>query len=99
METFKVTFDETQACTSSVFDCAVDDEVGKKIFEDEEDDAGEEDGDDGEAPTTHVPSTSTTMNTVQDGPSLHRLRSSKIKWKQLLRGSCLHARGTEARSS
>jgi hypothetical protein len=66
METCKVTFDETQPCNLSVFECAGDDEVGKKIFEDEEDDAGE---DDGEAPATRVPSTSTTMTTVQDGPS------------------------------
>jgi hypothetical protein len=65
--------------------CAGDDEVGKKIFEDEEDDAGEDDGDDGEAPATHVPSTSTTTTTVQDGLSPTRLRSNKIKWKQLLR--------------
>jgi hypothetical protein len=57
METCKVTFDEAQSCNSSVFECAGDDEVGKKIFEDEEDDAGEDDGDDGEAPATHVPST------------------------------------------
>jgi hypothetical protein len=64
-----VTFDETQPCNSSVFECAGDDEVGKKIFEDEEDDAREDDGDDGEAPATHVPSTSTMTTTVQDGPS------------------------------
>jgi surface antigen len=69
METCEVTFDETQLCTSSVFECAGDDEVVKKIFEDEEDDVGEEDGDDGEAPATHVPSTSTMTTTVQDGPS------------------------------
>jgi hypothetical protein len=69
METCEVTFDETQPCTSSVFECASDDEVSKKIFEDEKDDAGEEDGDDGESPATHVPSTSTTTTTVQDGPS------------------------------
>jgi hypothetical protein len=69
METCEVTFDKTQSCTSSVFECAGDDEVGKKIFEDEEDDAGKEDGDDGEAPATHVPTTSTMMTTVQDGPS------------------------------
>jgi hypothetical protein len=68
-ETREVTFDETQPCTSSVFECAGDDEVGKKIFEDEEDDTGEADGDDGEAPAMHVPSTSTTTTTVQDGPS------------------------------
>jgi hypothetical protein len=36
-------------CSSSVFECAGDDEIGNKIFEDEEDDAGEDDGDDGEA--------------------------------------------------
>jgi hypothetical protein len=69
METCEVTFDETQPCNFSVFECAGDDEVGKKIFEDEEDDAGEDDGDDGGAPATHVPSTSTTTTTVQDGPS------------------------------
>jgi hypothetical protein len=66
METCEVTFDETQPCNSSIFECAGDDDVGKKIFEDEEDDAGE---DDGEAPATHVPSTSTTTTTMQDGPS------------------------------
>jgi hypothetical protein len=37
METCEVTFDETQPYSSSVFECAADDEVGKKIFEDEED--------------------------------------------------------------
>jgi hypothetical protein len=85
METCEVTFDETQPCNSSVFEYAGDDEVDKKIFEDEEDDAGEDDGDDGEALATHVPSTSTMTTTMQDGPSLHRLRFGKIKWKQLLR--------------
>jgi hypothetical protein len=55
METCEVTFDETQPCNSSVFECAGDHEVGNKIFEDEEDDAGEDDGDDGEAPATRVP--------------------------------------------
>jgi hypothetical protein len=69
METCEVTFDETQPCNSSIFECAGDDEVGKKIFEDEEDDVGEDDGDDDEALATHVPSTSTTTATVQDGPS------------------------------
>jgi hypothetical protein len=64
METCEVTFDEKQPCNSSVFECAGDDEVGKKILEDEE-----YDGDDREAPATHVPSTSTMTTTVQDGPS------------------------------
>jgi hypothetical protein len=81
METCEVTFDETQPCTSSVFECVGDDEVGKKIFEDEDDDAGEEDGDDGEAPTTHVPSTSTMTTTVQDGPSptLHMIQQDQVE--------------------
>jgi hypothetical protein len=64
-----VTFDETQPCNLSVFECAGDDEAGKKIFEDEDDDAGEDDGDNTEAPAMHIPSTSTTTTTVQDGPS------------------------------
>jgi hypothetical protein len=66
METCKVTFDETQPCNSSVFECVGDNEIGKEIFKDEEDDAGE---DDGEAPAAHVLSTSTTTTRVQDGPS------------------------------
>jgi hypothetical protein len=69
METFEVTFDKTQPCSSSIFECAGDDKIAKKIFEDGEDEAGEDDGDDGEAPTEHVPSTSTTTTTIQDGPS------------------------------
>jgi hypothetical protein len=63
-ETCEVTFDETQPCNSSIFESARDDEIGKKIFEDEEND-----GDVGEAPTEHVPSTSTMTTTVSDGPS------------------------------
>jgi hypothetical protein len=69
LETCEVTFDETQPCSSSIFDCAGDDEIGKKIFEDEEDDVGEDDGHDGEAPAMHVSSTSTMTSQVQDGPS------------------------------
>jgi hypothetical protein len=86
METCEVTFDETQPCNSSIFECAGDDEVGKKIFEDEEDDAGEDDGDDGEAPTTSVPSTSTTTTMVQDGPSPTPPTIHQDQVKQLLRG-------------
>jgi hypothetical protein len=35
-----------------------------------EDDPGEDEGDDGQAPAVHVPSTFTTTTTVWDGPSL-----------------------------
>jgi hypothetical protein len=73
METCEVTFDETQPCNSSVFECAGDDEGCKKIFEGEEDDAGEDDGDDGEAAATHVPSTSTTTK-----PTCYLVEKPKI---------------------
>jgi hypothetical protein len=69
LETRKVTFDETQPCSLSVFECVDDDEIGKKILEHEEEDAREDYGDDGEAPAMHVPSTSTTATMVQHGPS------------------------------
>jgi hypothetical protein len=69
VETCKVTFDETQPCNSFVFECAGDNKVSKKIFAVEKDDAREDDGDDGEAPATHGPSTSTMTTTMQDGPS------------------------------
>jgi hypothetical protein len=66
---YEVTFDETQPCSSAIFDSTGDDEIDEKILEDEKDGVGEDDGDDGEAPAAHVPSTSTTTTTVQDGPS------------------------------
>jgi hypothetical protein len=52
-----------------VFECAGDDEICEKNFEDEKDDVGEDDGDDGEAPAAHVPSTPTNTTMVQNGPS------------------------------
>jgi hypothetical protein len=81
MEICELTFDETQPCSLSVFECAADDEVGKKIFEDEEDDAGEDDIDGGEAPATHVPSTSTTTTTVQDStsPKLTTIQQDQVE--------------------
>ena len=39
METCEVTFDETMLCSSSVFECAGNEELGKSIFVEEEDDA------------------------------------------------------------
>jgi hypothetical protein len=100
METCEVTFDETQPCNSFVFECAGDDEVGQKIFEDEEDDAREDDGDDGEAPATCVPSTSTTMTTVQDGPSPTPPTIQQDQVEAAAEGGgCLTARGAEASSS
>jgi hypothetical protein len=61
VETCKVTFDETQARSSLVFDCARDDELGEEIFQEEEHEHGH--GEDGGVvlAAEHVPTTSTTM--------------------------------------
>jgi hypothetical protein len=64
--TCKVTFDETQPRSQLVFECAGDDELGEEIFQEEEDELGD-DEDGGVVPVVeHVPTTSTT---VVDGPS------------------------------
>jgi hypothetical protein len=65
MKTCEVNFNETQPC-SFVVERVVDDEIGEKIFQDEKERDGE---DDGESPTADVPSTSATMTTIQDRPS------------------------------
>jgi hypothetical protein len=81
METCEVTFDETQPCNSSIFECAGDDEVAKKIFEDEEDDAGVV-----KLQPRVYPLLLLRRLRCRMVHPLHRLRFSKIKWKQLLRG-------------
>ena len=70
IETYEVTFDETQPCSSSAFECAGDEEIGVRIFEDEKDGDGDDDDDGGDAPVAdHVHPTSTTTTTIEDGPS------------------------------
>ena len=67
METCEVSFDETMPCSSTVFECAGDEEMAETLFVEEEDEEGEENVDhvhDGE----RVPSTSTTT-TFDGGPS------------------------------
>jgi hypothetical protein len=66
VETWEVTFDETQPCSQLVFECAGDDELGEEIFQEEEDEHGhDEDG--GVVPAAeHVPTASTT---IKEGPS------------------------------
>jgi hypothetical protein len=66
VETCEVTFDETQPHSQLVFECAGDDELGEKIFQEEEHEHGDnEDG--GVMPAAeHVPTTSTT---VMDSPT------------------------------
>ena len=39
METCEVTFDETMPCSTPVFDCACDQEIGESIFVEEQEDA------------------------------------------------------------
>jgi hypothetical protein len=66
VETFEVTFDETQPRSQLVFECAGDDELAEEIFQEEEHEHGD-DEDGGVVPAAeHVPTTSTT---VMDGPS------------------------------
>jgi hypothetical protein len=66
VETCEVTFEETQPRSQVVFDCAGDDELGEEIFQEEEDEHGD-DEDGGVVPAAkHVHTTSTT---VMGGPS------------------------------
>jgi hypothetical protein len=66
VETCEVTFDETQPRNQLVFECAVDDELGEEIFQEEEHEHGD-DEDGGVVPVAeHGPTTSTT---VMDDPS------------------------------
>ena len=68
VETCEITFDETIPCTTNVFELADEQEMGKSIFEEEEElvDGGEDDVVIGHAPAAApVPSTSTTF---LDGP-------------------------------
>jgi hypothetical protein len=65
VETCEVTFDDTQPRSQLVFECAGDDELGEKIFQEEHEHGDDEDG--GVVPPAeHVHTTSTT---VVDGPS------------------------------
>jgi hypothetical protein len=86
METCEVTFDETQPCNSSVFECVGDDEVVKRSLR---------------MRRMMLERMMVIMVKLQPRMypllplrrlrrsmvhPLHRLRFSKIKWKQLLRG-------------
>jgi len=83
VETCEVTFDETMPCTTPIFECADEQELGQDIFEEEEEeeeeeedveDCADEDGVD------HVPADSpvnSTSTTFVDGPdTIHYTRTS-----------------------
>jgi hypothetical protein len=66
VETYEVTFDETQPRCQIVFECAGDDELGEEIFQEDEHEHGD-DEDGGEMPAAEHVHTTSTM--VMDGPS------------------------------
>jgi hypothetical protein len=66
VEACKVTFDETQPRSQIVFECAGDDELGDEIFQEEENELGDDEDGGVVPPAEHVHTTSTT---VVDGPS------------------------------
>jgi hypothetical protein len=83
VETYEVTFDETQPFSQLVFECAGDDELGEEIFQEEEHEHGD-DEDGGVVPAAeHVPTTSTT---VMDGPSPTPTTTNQNQGELLLRG-------------
>jgi hypothetical protein len=66
LETCEVTIDETQPRSLTVLECAGDDELGEKIFQEEEHEHGDDEDGGALPPAESVPTTSTT---VMDGPS------------------------------
>jgi hypothetical protein len=66
LDTCEVTFDETQARSQLVFECANDDELGEEIFQEEQREHGDNENGGMVPPAEHVPTTSTT---VMDGLS------------------------------
>jgi hypothetical protein len=65
VETYEVTFDETQPRSSLVFDYAGDDELGEEIFQEEHGHGYDEDG--GVVPMAEQ--VSTTSTTIENRPS------------------------------
>jgi hypothetical protein len=66
METYEVTFDETQPHSQLIFECAGDDELGEEIFQEEEHEDGDDEDGGAVPPAELVPTISTT---VVNGPS------------------------------
>jgi hypothetical protein len=69
VETCEITFDETMPCMTSAFEFAGEQEMGQRIFEEEEENA--DDGDENEDGIDHVPAVApvhSTSTTFIDGP-------------------------------
>jgi hypothetical protein len=83
VETCEVTFDETQPRSQLVFECAVDDEFGEEIFQEEEHEHGD-DEDGGVVPAAeHAPTTSTT---IEDGPSPTPTATNPVQGEAVVEG-------------
>jgi hypothetical protein len=83
VETCEVTFNKTQPRSQLVFECAVNDELGEDIFQEEEHEHGD-DEDGGVVPTAEL--VHTTSTTVMDDPTPTPTMKTKIKEKLLFRG-------------
>jgi hypothetical protein len=83
VETCEVTFDETRPCSQLVFECAGDDELGEEIFQEEEQEHGD-DEDGGVVPRLNM----YLLLRLQwwTDHLLHLRRQIKIKEKLQLRG-------------
>jgi hypothetical protein len=66
VETCEVTFDETQPRSQLVCECASDDELGEEIFQEKEQEHGDDEYGGVVPAAEHVP---TTLTMVMDGPS------------------------------
>jgi hypothetical protein len=83
VETWEVTFDETQPRSQLVFECAGDGELGEEIFREEEHEHGD-DEDGGVVPETeHVP---TTLTMIEDGPSLTPTTTNQVQGEAAVDG-------------
>jgi hypothetical protein len=89
VETCEVTFDEIQPRSQLVFKCAGDDELGE-IFQEEENEHGD-DEDGGVVPVAeHVPTTSTT---IEDGPSPTPTTTNLVQGEAAIEGEVASRRG------
>jgi hypothetical protein len=83
METCKVTFDETQPHSRLVFECPSDYELGEVIFQEEENEHGDDEDGDVVPAADHVPTTSTT---VMDSPSSTPIMTNQDQGETIVEG-------------
>jgi hypothetical protein len=83
VETCEVTFDETQPRSQLVFESAGDDELGEKIFQEEEHEHGDDENGGVVPAAEHVP---TTLTTVMDGPSPTPMTANQYQGEATVEG-------------